>query len=399
MRCAGVLVAGGKGRRFGGEPKQLRPLAGQPLLIRAAWALRRARDLDTLVIVVPEALLARCRALLDDHGLSSALLCAGGARRVDSVAAGLAALPETTEIVAIHDVARPLVPTSLIDHLIAEAQTQGAVIPALALHDTLKEVHGTHEAKGTAQPLTVAKTLDRDRVWLAQTPQVFRHELLKEALASWRESDEPEVTDDAQLIERMGHAVTLVHGDPRNFKITVPADLARAEEVLRGTTAGASGAPLPRSGLGFDVHRLVPGRPLILGGVSIPFARGLAGHSDADVLCHAIGDALLGAGALGDLGQHFPPEDPRWKDADSLILLGHIVSRLGERNLRPVSVDSVIVCEEPKLAPYLTAMRAHLSAVLDLDIDRVSVKATTSEGLGATGRGEGIAAQATVLVI
>jgi 2-C-methyl-D-erythritol 4-phosphate cytidylyltransferase/2-C-methyl-D-erythritol 2,4-cyclodiphosphate synthase len=388
MRCAGIIVAGGKGHRFGGEPKQLRLLRGQPLLVHAAWALRRAPGIEALVVVLPADLVERCEALLGEHGLGECVVCAGGAERVDSVAAGLAAAPASCDGVAVHDAARPLLEAQLVARLIAAADADGAAIPALRAHDTVK-LAGAQDERAS-----VEQTLDRERVWLAQTPQVFRRELLERAFAEWRSAGQPPVTDDAMLCELAGIPVTLVEGDPKNFKVTLPADLAQAEREL----ANAQPPSAPRSGIGYDVHRLVSGRPLILGGVTIPHERGLDGHSDADVLAHAIGDALLGAAALGDLGRHFPPSDARWKGADSLVLLGSIVSLLAEQGLRPISVDSVVICETPKLAPHIAAMRTRLAAALGLTIERVAVKATTSEGLGFTGRGEGIAAQAMVLV-
>ncbi len=390
-------MAGGRGQRFGGEPKQLRPLRGQPILVHAAWALARAPEIDALVVVVPADLVGRCRVLLADYGLHQpgCVVCKGGAARVDSVAAGLAVAPTGCDYIAVHDAARPLLPPALISRLVEAAARDGAAIPALQAHDTVKLVGEATggEATGEVAP-RVEQTLDRRRVWLAQTPQVFRREVLEGAFAGWRDAGRPAVTDDAMLCEQAGVSVTVVEGDPRNFKVTLPEDLVRAERALAATQPPEA----PRSGIGYDVHRLVEGRPLILGGVTIPHDRGLDGHSDADVLAHAIGDALLGAGALGDLGKHFPPNDPRFKDADSLVLLGAIVALLAERGLSPLGVDSVVICEAPKLAPHLMAMRQRLAATLGLPMERVAVKATTSEGLGFTGRGEGIAAQATVLV-
>jgi 2-C-methyl-D-erythritol 4-phosphate cytidylyltransferase/2-C-methyl-D-erythritol 2,4-cyclodiphosphate synthase len=232
--------------------------------------------------------------------------------------------------------------------------------------------------------------VDRAGLVLAQTPQVFRVELIRSALARDRAA-----TDEVQLLETSGHPVLVVEGDPRNFKITFPADLALAEALL-GSHPGRD--PGPRVGVGYDVHELVAGRRLVLGGVVLPFELGLLGHSDADVLCHAIGDALLGASALGDLGTHFPPGDPSTEGISSLELLRQIAALLAGAGLRIGNLDATVVCERPRLAPHLQAMRVELGVALGLDPARIGIKATTSERLGFTGRGEGIAAVATALL-
>lgn len=389
MRCAGLIVAGGRGRRFGDPlPKQFARLAGQPLLAHAAATLLRSPCVEALVLVLPAELLPRADELLCGtvlEGDDRVSLCAGGAERVDSVAAGTAVAPRDCEALVIHDAARPLASDALVARVVAAAERDGAAIAALPAHDTVKQASGEQ----------IERTLDRRHIWLAQTPQVIRRPLLETALAAWVQAGRPPITDDAQLLELCGQPVTLVPGEVDNFKVTLPSDLSRAERLLTGDGGATTSL---RSGIGYDVHRLVSGRPLILGGVEIPHAKGLEGHSDADVLAHAIGDALLGAAALGDLGQHFPPSDPRWAGADSLQLLRQIVELVAQAGLRPQNVDSVLICEAPKLAPHIPEMRRRLAEVLGLEVTHVAVKATTTEGLGFAGRGEGIAAQATVLL-
>jgi len=302
-------------------------------------------------------------------------------------------VPEGTELVAVHDAARPLLAPRLVEALCAAAAGSGAAIPVLSVRDTLRRAEA-----GLSRGWQ-----DRAGLCLTQTPQVFRIELLRRAYARLgdRAAGAP-ITDDAQLVEELGAAVQLVPGDPLNFKITEPADLAVAEQLLgaAGGPFGASRLPSPdaRTGLGYDVHRLVAGRRLVLGGVEIAHPLGLLGHSDADVLCHAIGDALLGAAGLGDLGQHFPPSDPRWKGARSLDLLASIVEKVTAAGLGVVNVDAMLVCEAPPIAPHAARMRENLAGVLRLQPARVSVKATTSERLGFAGRGEGIACFATALL-
>lgn len=390
MRCQAVIVAAGQGTRFGAaRPKQLLPLAGRPLLIWALDAFRRAEKVQGVVLVVSEEARAEVQELLDAHGVSEGVaLQLGGAQRVDSVERGLAALGSDIELVAVHDAARALVSPELIDRVVEQAERSGAALAALPARDTIKQAGDTG---------LVERTLDRGQIWLAQTPQVTRLDWLREALAAWRaqaKAGSAPPTDEAQLLELAGRAVQLVEGATENFKITVPNDLALAEAI----TSARVSPRMPRVGVGHDVHRLVEGRDLVLGGVTIPFDRGLEGHSDADVLAHAIGDALLGAAALGDLGEHFPPNDPRFAGADSLALLKQIGEMVRQAGYLPQSIDSVLICQRPRLAPFVPAMRQRLADALGIEVSRVSVKATTTEGLGFTGREEGIAAQATAVI-
>ena len=304
---------------------------------------------------------------------------AGGAERRDSVWQGLQEVSAGTDIVLIHDAARPFITRRVIDACIEAVQRYGAAVVARPLADTVKRA--TPEGE-------VAATVERAGLWGAQTPQGFRYSLLFNAYRRAVAEEWP-VTDDAAVVERAGHRVRLIEGEAVNFKVTRPEDLLLAERLLGGP---------PRIGIGYDVHRLAPARALVLGGVTVPHDTGLLGHSDADVLTHAIMDALLGAAALGDIGQHFPDTDEQYRGASSIRLLSVVIERVRAAGYRPVNVDAVIVAQAPKLAPYLSAMREQLAVALSLPPDAVSVKATTTEGLGFTGTREGIAAYATACI-
>jgi 2-C-methyl-D-erythritol 4-phosphate cytidylyltransferase/2-C-methyl-D-erythritol 2,4-cyclodiphosphate synthase len=271
-----------------------------------------------------------------------------------------------------------------IARTIDAALASGAAIAAVRSHDTVKL-----SAPG-ASPPTIADTIDRERVWLAQTPQAFIRRVLAEAIVLGRAGTS--VTDEAALAEQAGYQVQLVESDPRNLKITAPGDLDLAETWLRAEKSNV------RIGIGYDSHRLVEGRPLVLGGVRIPHAAGLAGHSDADALCHAVTDAVLGAAALGDIGRHFPDTDPRYKDADSLELLRIAAAMVADAGWSVANVDAVVVAEHPKIAPHVEAIRAKLAAALVVARDAVSVKGKTNEGMGEAGRGEGIVVHAVATI-
>lgn len=398
MSCWALIVAAGQGRRLGGAvPKQYLDLAGRPLLAWTLGAFERCAAIDGVVVVVDPQGVARTSSLVERFAIrKAARITAGGTERPDSVQSGLAALPAECTLVAIHDGARPLARPELIGRVVEAAAACGAAIPVLPVPDTVKRGDGDR----------VEATEDRRQLHLAQTPQVFEVELIRRAYAARRTDEEVPITDDAQLVERLGATVRMVAGDPTNIKVTRPEDLRLAETLLRASGDADEGAdlageapPVPRVGTGFDVHRLVPGRPLILGGVAIPHPQGLLGHSDADVLCHAVGDALLGAAALGDLGRHFPSTDPGLEGISSLLLLERIAARLQQAGFTTWNVDATVICEAPRLAPHVEAMRANLARALGIAVARVSVKATTTEGLGTTGRREGIAAQAAVLLL
>ncbi|HEV2439044.1 MAG TPA: 2-C-methyl-D-erythritol 4-phosphate cytidylyltransferase [bacterium] len=382
MRVAAVVPAAGRGDRFGGRgPKALVPLRGRPLVEYALAALGAASAVETIVIAAPaDAIDPIADVARRAAGAKLAAVVPGGPDRQASVALALAALPDGPEIVLVHDGARPLVPVSLITAVAAAAAEDGAATAALPVDETVK----------CGEDGWVRTTIDRAGLFRVQTPQAFQRALLETA---HREAERTgfRATDDAALVERIGRPVRLVPGAPANVKITVPADLALAETLLRRDE------PMPfapRVGIGFDAHRLAPGRPLVLGGVTIPFARGLEGHSDADVIAHAVMDALLGAAGCGDIGRLFPPDDPAYRGADSMRLLGQVRALLAERGWRAAHIDVVVMAESPRLAPHTEAMRAAMAQALATDAARLSIKATTLEGLGAIGREEGIAAQA-----
>jgi 2-C-methyl-D-erythritol 2,4-cyclodiphosphate synthase/2-C-methyl-D-erythritol 4-phosphate cytidylyltransferase len=309
----------------------------------------------------------------------------GGARRQDSVANAFARIARDTEVVVIHDAARPLVSDGLIRRTIDAAAEHGAAIAALPATDTVK--------RADARRLIV-DTLPRGEIFLAQTPQAFRAEVLRAALALAASGGD--ATDEAMLAERAGHHVRLVDGESKNLKITTAEDLDVAERLL-GERAAPAG-DLLRIGNGYDLHRLVAGRPLILGGVTIPFDKGLDGHSDADAVCHAVTDAILGAAGAGDIGRHFPDTDPAWKGANSIRLLERAAQIVAAAGYRIVNVDVVVIAQKPKLSPHADAMGAALAQAMGTTADRISVKGKTNEGVGPIGAGEAIAVHAVALL-
>ncbi|MFM8593318.1 MAG: 2-C-methyl-D-erythritol 4-phosphate cytidylyltransferase, partial [Chloroflexota bacterium] len=312
-RASAVVVAAGKGTRLGDPAKTMLPLAGRPMLAWSLDNLEQAEEISEVVIVVGDHTRAAVEALVADHRWPKVrAVVVGGERRQDSVLAGLRATDPNADVVAIHDGARPLAPAALFDAADRAARADGAAIAAAPVADTLKRV----------VDLTVTATVDRTGLWGAQTPQALRRDLL---LDLFHRVGDRDVTDEASLCEAMGVPVTIVPSDATNLKVTHPGDLLIAEALLHQRTGGTR---YPRTGIGYDVHRFAEGRRLVLGGVEIPHTHGLEGHSDADVVLHAVSDALLGAAALGDIGQHFPPGDPRFKDADSRDLLRECVRLL-----------------------------------------------------------------------
>jgi len=373
MRIAAILVAAGSGSRFGAEmPKQFLVLAGKPVIRHAAEAL--AAHAPLLQPVGETAPIAAALA-----GIEHLPVVPGGAVRQDSVRAGLEALvPHAPDIVLVHDAARPLIPAGTVPALLAALESAPGAIPALPVADTLKR----------AVDGRISATVSRDGLFRAQTPQAFRFHALQEAHHAGIQG----ATDDASLLEAAGAAVAIVPGAEDNIKLTYPEDLVRLERAMI--------TPLiPRVGTGFDVHVLTVGRPLMLCGVAVPHDKGLAGHSDADVGIHALCDAIYGALAEGDIGRHFPPSEAAWKDADSARFLAHAAARIAARGGVLANADVTLICERPKIAPHAEAMRARLADLLGVDAGRISVKATTTEKLGFTGRGEGIAAQAVATVL
>lgn len=387
MRVGCVLLAAGRSTRMGGGDKLLARLGDRPVLAHSLGACEAAAVVTEVAVVTSPENRAEVAAVVRAYSTGKVrALVPGGAERQDSVAAGLAALPRA-DVVAVHDGARPLAGSAAFEEGAALARECGAAIAGRAIADTVKVVD---EAAGEA----VIETLERGRLRAAETPQVFRRELLARAHERAR-ADGFAGTDDASLVERLGERVAVFGTAGPNPKITRREDLAIAEALL-----SREGASL-RTGIGIDSHRFADaseGRALILGGVAVAHERGLAGHSDADVLTHAVMDALLGAAGMGDLGAHFGTADPRWAGADSVEMLGVAVRMLAEAGMRPSSVDATVIAEAPRLGGHAGAMRERLGAALGLDASRVNVKATTAEGMGALGRGEGIAAHAVATV-
>ena len=374
MTVTALIVAAGSSARMGGSvPKQYRLLGGKPVLRWAVEALLRHPAVQSVRVVIGKGQERLAAAALD--GLDIGPPIEGGAERADSVRAGLSAIGG--DAVLVHDAARPFCPPDVVDRLLASLEFYPGAAPVLPVGDTLARVGGTLE-----------EPVDRSGLARVQTPQAFRLDSLRAAYERWS-GESP--TDESTVIRAAGMKVAAVDGDPALEKLTLPADFERAEQWLVGRLT-------PRTGMGFDVHAFSGEGPLILGGVEVPHSRGLAGHSDADVVLHAITDALLGAGGLGDIGEHFPPSDPRWRGADSANFLAHAVDLLCARGAIVDHVDCTIIAEAPKVGPHRAAMRKRIAEITGLSIDQVSVKATTTEGLGFTGRREGIAAQAVASI-
>jgi 2-C-methyl-D-erythritol 4-phosphate cytidylyltransferase/2-C-methyl-D-erythritol 2,4-cyclodiphosphate synthase len=375
-----LVVAAGTGERFGGGlPKQYRTLLGRPLLRHAVERLGGHPAVDAVCVVR--------RAEHGDiyaeavAGLDLLPPVTGGATRQESVLRGLESLaPHNPARVLIHDAARPLIDAATIARVVAALDDAIGAIAAVPVTDTLKRA-------GMAGG--IAGTVDRAGLWRAQTPQGFR---FAEILAAHRAVAGQALTDDAAVAEAAGHEVALVQGSEDNLKVTTEDDLRRAELLLPG------GFVEWRTGSGYDVHRFAPGDAVMLCGVKVPHSHGLEGHSDADVGLHALTDAILGAIGAGDIGQHFPPSDPRWRGAASAQFLAHANALVAARGGRVAHVDVTLICERPKIGPHRAAMVQSISQILGLETERVSIKATTTEGLGFTGRGEGIAAQAVATV-
>ncbi len=386
MSTAAIIVAAGRGTRLGGPvPKQYQRLGVAPgaemVLTRTLRAALACAELDAVLVAIhPDAaeMYAAAVAPLDDPRLLPPVH--GGAERSDTVRLALEALAaRTPEVVLIHDAARPFASPALYRALADHARTGEGAIAAEPVVDALwREADGLADAPAP-----------RAGLWRAQTPQAFPFDALLRA----HQAGGPPALDDAEVFRRAGGRVRLIPGEPENFKITTTADLARAERILE---AGMSDI---RVGHGFDVHRFCPGDQVWLCGVAIPHDRGLEGHSDADVGLHALADAIYGAIGDGDIGQHFPPSDPRWKGAESHIFLRHAGERVAARGGRIANVDVTLLCERPKIAPHSTAMKARIGELLGLEPDRISIKATTMERMGFVGREEGMGAMATATVV
>ena len=360
-------------------------LGGQSILQRSVDAFVAHERITDLIVALPDDLAVHVPVYLRSRPKSIEVV-EGGPRRQDSVARAFSHVAHGAEIVVVHDAARPLVSNAVITRTIDAAVEHGAAIAAVVATDTVKKAD---------ERRFVVDTLPRGRIFLAQTPQAFRTSILREALASG--SNAADVTDDAALVEWTGHRVRLVDGDPRNLKITTVDDLAIAERFILDRSARDARSTL-RVGNGYDLHRFVPGRRLVLGGVVIPFDKGLAGHSDADAVCHAVADAILGAAGAGDIGCHFPDSDPAWKDADSIALLTRAAELIAARGYAVFNIDVVVITERPKLAPHAEAMRASVARAIGITPEQVSVKGKTNEGVDSLGAGESLAVHAVALV-
>jgi 2-C-methyl-D-erythritol 4-phosphate cytidylyltransferase/2-C-methyl-D-erythritol 2,4-cyclodiphosphate synthase len=383
-----LVVAAGRGTRVGGDqPKQYRPLLGIPLLTRTLANLSSAApDAHLRAVIHPDDRAAYSAALgqLPEGGAQWAEPAIGGATRQQSVRNGLEALAaegiSQEAIVLVHDAARPFLTSGLVTRAVETARSHGAAVPGLPLTDTVKQVAPSGRIHGSP---------DRVSLRTVQTPQAFRFDVLLAAHRQAADAGEYDLTDDAAVVERAGHAVYVFEGERENIKLTTADDFSRAEARLLGDLVDV------RCGQGFDVHAFGSGDHIWLGGLKVPHDRGLEGHSDADVLAHAITDAILGALADGDIGAHFPPSDPQWKGAASSVFLADAVKRVKRRGGLLAHIDATLICEHPKIGPHRDAIRQNLATVMGIAVSRVALKATTSERLGFTGRGEGIAALAT----
>ena len=375
MSVTAIIVAAGSGSRMGGDlPKQYWPIAGRAVLAHAFDRMKSHPSVNFVRVVIAAGQEEAARSALDGRDVDEFVI--GGDTRAQSVANGLAGL-EDGGIVLIHDAARPFCPPEVVDRLLAALDTAPAAIPALPVADTL--------ALGGER---IERMTDRSGLVRVQTPQAFRVSELRQALA---EAATVDATDESSVMIAAGMDVAIVEGDPMLEKLTTPADFDRAATLQSAKLA-------PRTGLGFDVHAFSGEGPIMMGGVSVPHERGLAGHSDADVVLHAITDALLGTVAQGDIGQHFPPSDPQWKGASSDRFLAHAAALVRGHGGIIDHVDCTVICEVPKVGPYRDAMRNRVAEILELPVSRVSIKATTTERLGFAGRREGIAAQAIASV-
>ncbi|MDD4600910.1 Bifunctional enzyme IspD/IspF [bioreactor metagenome] len=382
-----IIAAAGQGKRMGrGINKVFIPLSHCPVLVHTVRKFSHCEIVDNLIIVTGPDEVGEVKALLAGlKNIKPWQVIAGGSERQYSICNALAAVDDQTEITIVHDGARPLVDVETIEKVVATARQYRAAGVAVPVKDTIKTV----DAEGF-----IIDTPPRDTLWAIQTPQAFNTSLLRQAYTSAAQEGYLG-TDDASLVERLGVKVKIVSGSYNNLKITTPEDLLLAEAILQQ----GCGSNMVRAGIGYDVHRLVERRKLILGGVEVPYSLGLEGHSDADVLLHAIKDALLGAAALGDIGRHFPDTDDRYKGVSSLLLLVKVQEIVANQGYRVNNIDATIVAQRPKLADYIPQMAKNIAKALDVSEKQVNVKATTTEGLGFAGQGEGIAAYAVATIM
>jgi 2-C-methyl-D-erythritol 4-phosphate cytidylyltransferase/2-C-methyl-D-erythritol 2,4-cyclodiphosphate synthase len=391
MFVSAILAAAGRGTRLGSAtPKQMLTLGGRTILQRSFDVLDSCDQIDEIVVALPQDLAGTPPPYLVSPR-KPVRIVVGGSRRQDSVARAFAQVSKGAGIIVIHDAARPFATSGLFARVIEAAAKGGAAIAAVQAHDTVKEAT-------SAPGLTiVARTIARESIYLAQTPQAFKRAVLEDAIGRGHDALKS-ATDEACLAEEAGHSVRLVEGESTNIKITTEQDFNVSKALLGIRDVGLEIRDVPRIGTGYDLHRLEAGRRLIIGGVDIPHETGLVGHSDADVLCHAVTDAILGAAGAGDIGQHFPDTDPRWKGANSIELLKGAVAIVRAAGYSVANIDAVIVAERPKLAPHVPAMRANLAQALGIHVAAVSVKGKTNEQVDALGRNEAIAVHAVALI-
>jgi 2-C-methyl-D-erythritol 4-phosphate cytidylyltransferase/2-C-methyl-D-erythritol 2,4-cyclodiphosphate synthase len=395
-KVAAVIAAGGTGARMGAaRPKQFLPLAGRPIMLRAIDCILSVQNLLEVVIALPSEHLAEAGPLLAQLQSQTPLTCIeGGKTRQASVARAVASLPLDAELILVHDAVRPLCPPDLVHRTLRAAWETGAAVPGISATDTIKRV----SRRGR-----ILATPPREELYAIQTPQCFRADILRSALEQAAEAGFVG-TDESSVVRWAGHPVAVVEGEPANIKITRPLDALMAELLVSGGSSLAASAVAAareakmRIGHGVDYHRLVEGRKLILGGIEIPFEKGLEGHSDADALTHAICDALLGAAGLGDIGRHFPDDAACNRNRCSLEFLREVGAKIQDAGWTVDNVDATLLAQQPRLAPYMPAMKANIARCLELGGDAINIKATTTEGMNAEGRGEGISAQAVVLL-
>jgi 2-C-methyl-D-erythritol 4-phosphate cytidylyltransferase/2-C-methyl-D-erythritol 2,4-cyclodiphosphate synthase len=379
MHVTAIIAAAGSGRRVGSaKPKQMLDIGGGTMLQHSLRAFLTHPRITEVIVVVPPGPSALVLDGVEPARMSAIRVVPGGERRQDSVANAFDHVPASAEVVLIHDAARPFVGAALIDRTIDAAMAHGAAIAAVQSRDTVKRVAGG----------VIRETIPRETVYLAQTPQGFRRDVLAAAVAAGRAGAVG--TDEAALAESAGHPVHVVDGDPGNMKVTTADDVETARQRM--------GGHVRRAGTGYDLHRLVEGRPLVIGGVTIPADRGALAHSDGDVACHAATDAILGAASLGDIGRHFPDTDPKWKGADSLALLRDAARLVREHGFEIANVDVTVILERPKIKDLIDEMRSRMAGAIGIDPACVSLKGKTNEGVDAVGRGEAIAAHAVALL-
>ena len=390
-----VIAAGGMAQRMQGVNKQILKIDGVPVLVRSIRALAAIPDIREMVVVARPELFEQLEGWKQEYHLPNFRLTAGGDTRQQSVLNGVGCLSEQVEYVVIHDGARPFADRQLICRCLQSAVEHQAATAAVPVKDTIKQA---------ADDGSIAATPDRSRLYLTQTPQIFNAQLYRRA-AEQAQAEGLDFTDDCQLMEHLGHRVWLAQGDYRNIKITTPEDIVIAQAIAESMEGEAprmeqekQRMPLMRIGHGYDVHRLVEGRKLILGGVEIPWQKGLLGHSDADVLVHAVMDAILGAAALGDIGKHFPDTDPNYAGADSMLLLREVVRLVEEQGYQIGNLDCTVIAQQPKLKDLIPQMQERIAAVCKVQPNQVNVKATTEEKLGFTGTGEGMSAHCVCLL-